>query len=157
MLSLDQALQTSGYCIWEDNKPINWGIFKTTNTAPIDERLSQVWTYLDTLSEKYDFSLVAFEDCQQQQNVQTYHKLSMVKAIILLWCNMNNKTYIIYSPSSWRSACGGSYGRKREEQKQTAINKVKEWYGIEANSDTCDAINIGRAAIIDLGRNQSAF
>lgn len=38
-----------------------------------------------------------------------------------------------------------------------AIKKAKEWYGIDANSDVCDAINIGRAAIIDLDRNQSAF
>lgn len=124
---------------------------------PIDKRLRQVWDYLNALSEKHDFDLIAFEDCQQQQNAQTYHKLSMVKAIILLWCNKNNKTYATYAPSSWRSICGGGYGRKREEQKQAAINKVKEWYGIEADSDTCDAINIGRAAIIDLGRNQSAF
>ena len=157
ILSLDQALQTTGYCIWEDNKPIKWGTFKTTNTFPIDKRLRQIWDFLDDISKIYDFTLIAFEDCQQQQNAQTYHKLSMVKAIILLWCNINNKIFAIYSPSSWRNLCGGGYGRKREEQKEIAINKVKEWYNIDANSDICDAINIGRAAIIDLGYNQSAF
>lgn len=157
MLSLDQALQTTGYCIWENNKPVKWGIFKTTNTAPIDERLRQIWNFLNSLSVKDSMDLIVFEDCQQQQNAQTYHKLSMVKAIILLWCNINNKQYKIYSPSSWRNLCGGNYGRKREEQKITAINKVKEWYNIEANSDICDAINIGKAAIIDLEYSISAF
>ena len=81
----------------------------------------------------------------------------MVKAIILLWCNINNKIYMVYAPSSWRNLCGGGYGRKREEQKQVAINNVKKWYDIDADSDVCDAINIGRAALIDLGRNKSAF
>lgn len=157
ILSLDQALQTSGYCVWEDNQPIDWGIFKTSNTAPIDKRLRQIWDFLDNYPGGADFDLIILEDCQQQQNAQTYHKLSMVKGVILLWCNSAHKEYKIYSPSSWRSICGGGYGRKREEQKQAAIKKVKEWYNIDANSDICDAINIGRAAIIDLGYNQSAF
>lgn len=155
ILSLDQALQVSGYCIWNDDKPIAWGTFKTNNTYPIDKRLRQIWDFLIKINDGID--LLVLEDCQQQQNAQTYHKLSMVKAIILLWCNVYNIEYKIYSPSSWRSICGGGYGRKRDEQKQTAIKKVKEWYDIDANSDVCDAINIGRAAIIDSGRNQSAF
>ena len=155
MLSLDQALQTSGYCIWDNNKPIAWGTFKTNNTYPIDKRLRQVWNYLEKLNN--DIELVVFEDCQQQQNAQTYHKLSMVKAIILLWCNIKGIDYKIYSPSSWRSVCGGGYGRKREEQKAKAVEKVKEWYDIDANSDICDAINIGHAAIKELKSDISAF
>lgn len=157
MLSLDQALQTSGYCIWEDKTPIMWGTFKTTNSAPIDKRLRQIWDNLDKLNADENIDVVAFEDCQQQANAQTYHKLSMVKAIVLLWCNVNYKKYYIFSPSSWRSINGGGYGRKREEQKQAAIQKVKEWYNIEADSDTCDAINIGKAALIDINKNRSAF
>jgi Holliday junction resolvasome RuvABC endonuclease subunit len=148
-ISIDNALKVSGYCVWENKKPLNWGTFKTTNSFPIERRLGEIWEHLNKLYAENEFTHLVFEDCQQQANVQTYHKLSMVKAAILLWCYFNDIPYSIFSPSAWRSTCGGGYGRKREEQKQSAIDKTKEWFNIEADSDTCDAINIGYAYILE--------
>jgi len=27
-ISIDQAAAASGYCVWEDSKPIKWGVIK---------------------------------------------------------------------------------------------------------------------------------
>ena len=70
--------------------------------------------------------MIIFEGIQQQSNVETFRKLAMVQAAILLLCYNLDIKYMIYSPSEWRSMNGGGYGRKREDQKVAAIAKAKE-------------------------------
>ncbi len=144
-LSLDQALVTTGWAIFDNKKLIAYDSFTINGKDPIESRLSSLFKNLTNLHNEYEFDYVVFEDIQQQQNPETYKKLAYVQAIILLWCYYNNMNYTILSPSQWRKMCGGGFGRKREEQKQKAIEFVKEIYGVTVESDIADAICIGKA------------
>ena len=53
----------------------------------------------------------------------------------------NKISYIPIPIDTWRKNVGIK-SRKREEQKQEAINLVKEKYNIEANEDIAEAILI---------------
>ena len=159
VLSLDQAAVTTGWALFENNKLINKGSFTIKKTLPIEVRLWQIQqSLLDVIYKNLNDrnpDIIVFEGIQQQSNVETFRKLAMVQAAILLLCYDLGIKYVIYSPSEWRAINGGGYGRKREEQKNAAILKAKEWYQVEVDSDIADAINIGHAYLINRTNDKS--
>ena len=159
VLSLDQAAVTTGWALFENNKLINKGSFTIKKTLPIEVRLWQIQqSLLDVIYKNLNDrnpDIIVFEGIQQQSNVETFRKLAMVQAAILLLCYDLGIKYVIYSPSEWRAINGGGYGRKREEQKNAAILKAKEWYQVDVDSDIADAINIGHAYLINRTNDKS--
>lgn len=148
ILALDQALGTTGWAVFEDDNLIAANSFTVSKTAPMDRRLLEIYKNITDLYHQYEFEKIYFEDIQLQAgNALTYKHLAYVQSIIILWCGLLNIDYSISSPSHWRKILGGSFGRKRADQKRHAIELVQQWYGVEVSSDIADAICIGRAAI----------
>lgn len=160
-LALDNALVTTGWSVFFDSSLVECGHFTISASKSIEKRLGEYWEQLTNLYNEYEFDYLFFEDCQSQGNAQTYHKLSMVKATILLWCYFNKINYHIMSPSNWRSVLSSKYGLKfgksRAEQKNNAKGLVKRVYQIEPTEDECDAICIGLAGIAERTQPKSAF
>lgn len=162
LLALDQSLNTTGVAIFDDDKLVKYGTFEIKSNQELGKRLTQFLENLDKLSAAYHFDVVAYEDIQLQMgNVETYKKLAYIQAMILFWCEKNEKKLYCLSPSHWRKVLkekyGMSWGRKRAEQKQTAIDFIQEHYEKEVDSDTADAICIGCAANIEINKTESAF
>lgn len=162
LLALDQASRVTGVAIFDDDKLVKYGTFEIKSNQELGKRLTQFLENLDKLYAAYRFDAVAYEDIQLQMgNVDTYKKLSYIQAMILFWCEKNEKNLYCLSPSHWRKVLkekyGMSWGRKRAEQKQTAIDFIQEHYKKEVDSDTADAICIGCAANIEINKNESAF
>lgn len=162
LLALDQASRVTGVAIFDDDKLIKYGTFEIKSNQELGKRLTQFLENLDKLYAAYHFDAVAYEDIQLQMgNVETYKKLAYIQAMILFWCEKNEKKLYCLSPSHWRKVLkekyGMSWGRKRVEQKQTAIDFIQEHYEKEVDSDTADAICIGCAANIEVNKNESAF
>lgn len=163
-LCLDNALAITGWAIYDDNILFDYGTFKTNATDPIDKRLCKIVDFLDTMYNDFHFNMLFFEDCQQQsnRNVQTYHKLSMVKAIILYWCGATNVSYVCSSPSHWRSIlkkddAALQWGRNRVSQKAAAKQWVKNKFKEDVSEDEADAICLGYAGILENSKPKSAF
>lgn len=163
-LSLDQALNTSGWALFDGEKLIQYGTFKTKSTDPIEKRLGQIWAELSMIRNQYGFDYLFFEDIQKQQNAETYKKLAYTQATVLLWCYWSDNisyNYKILSPSHWRSILKEKYkksfGKTRTEQKRAAQQLVKEVCGVSATEDESDAICIGLAGIYEYNKNKSAF
>ena len=162
LLALDQASRVTGVAIFDDDKLIKYGTFEIKSNQELGKRLTQFLENLDKLYAAYHFDAVAYEDIQLQMgNVETYKKLAYIQAMILFWCEKHEKNLYCLSPSHWRKILkdkyGMSWGRKRAEQKQTAIDFIQEHYKKEVDSDTADAICIGCAANIEINKNKSAF
>ena len=162
LLALDQASRVTGVAIFDDDKLVKYGTFEIKSNQELGKRLTQFLENLDKLYAAYHFDAVAYEDIQLQMgNVETYKKLSYIQAMILFWCEKHEKNLYCLSPSHWRKVLkdkyGMSWGRKRAEQKQTAIDFIQEHYEKEVDSDTADAICIGCAANIEINRTESAF
>ncbi len=160
-LALDQALQTTGYAIFEDNKLIKWGTFSTTASDPIEERLFAIQYQITLLNWDYKIDYIFFEDTQKQVNLDTYKRLCYVQSAIMLFCQQQKIKYSVLSPSHWRKVLKDKYkinwGRKREEQKQAALEWVRQEYDGNFTTDSADAICIGRAGILEYNKNKSAF
>ena len=162
LLALDQASRVTGVAIFDDDKLIKYGTFAIKSNQELGKRLTQFLENLDKLYAAYHFDAVAYEDIQLQMgNVETYRRLAYIQAMILFWCEKHEKNLYCLSPSHWRKILkdkyGMSWGRKRVEQKQTAIDFIQEHYKKEVDSDTADAICIGCAANIEINKNESAF
>lgn len=162
LLALDQASRVTGVAIFDDDKLVKYGTFEIKSNQELGKRLTQFLENLDKLYAAYHFDAIAYEDIQLQMgNVETYRKLAYIQAMILFWCEKNEKNLYCLSPSHWRKVLkekhGMSWGRKRVEQKQTAIDFIQEHYKKEVDSDTADAICIGCAANIEINKNESAF
>lgn len=162
LLALDQASRVTGVAIFDDNKLVKYGTFEIKSNQELGKRLTQFLENLDKLYAAYHFDAVTYEDIQLQMgNVETYKKLAYIQAMILFWCEKHEKNLYCLSPSHWRKILkdkyGMSWGRKRAEQKQTAIDFIQEHYKKEVDSDTADAICIGCAANIEINKNESAF
>lgn len=162
LLALDQASRVTGVAIFDDDKLVKYGAFEIKSNQELGKRLTQFLENLDKLYAAYHFDAVAYEDIQLQMgNVETYRRLAYIQAMILFWCEKHEKNLYCLSPSHWRKILkdkyGMSWGRKRAEQKQTAIDFIQEHYKKEVDSDTADAICIGCAANIEINKNKSAF
>lgn len=162
LLALDQASRVTGVAIFDDDKLVKYGTFEIKSNQELGKRLTQFLENLNILYAAYHFDAVAYEDIQLQMgNVETYKKLAYIQAMILFWCEKHEKNLYCLSPSHWRKVLkdkyGISWGRKRAEQKQTAIDFIQEHYEKEVDSDTADAICIGCAANIEINRTESAF
>lgn len=162
LLALDQASRVTGVAIFDDDKLVKYGIFEIKSNQELGKRLTQFLENLDKLYAAYHFDAVAYEDIQLQMgNVETYKKLAYIQAMILFWCEKHEKNLYCLSPSHWRKVLkdkyGMSWGKKRAEQKQTAIDFIQEHYKKEVDSDTADAICIGCTANIEINKTESAF
>ena len=162
ILSLDNALNVSGYAVWYDGNLEEYGTFQTKPSESIEDRLAMIWNELTALCSKYNFSHIFFEDIQQQRgNVDTFKRLAYVQATILLWCQNKGIGYIILSPSHWRKILNNKYGikfgRSRAEQKAAAQQFVQDHFHLSLGEDTCDAICLGTAGWLEYNKNRSAF
>lgn len=157
-LALDQALNVSGWAVFEDGTLVAADTFTISKTAPMNKRLLGMYKNLTDLYYKYEFEKIYFEDIQLQAgNALTYKHLAYAQAAVILWCAHMDMDYDIFAPSHWRKVLGGGFGRKRAEQKRYAIQLVQKWYNIEVSSDIADAICIGRAAIQESREKKVAF
>ena len=161
-LALDQALQTTGWALFNNSKLQKFGKFTIPANKPIEQRLGQYyWKELNELYAEYEFEELFIEDIQYQNNAETYKKLAYVQCCILLWAYFKEIKVKILSPSHWRSLIKDEYkipfGRARQEQKEKAVNFVNNHYNVLASSDEADAICIGCAGLIEQGQNKSAF
>lgn len=160
-LALDQALQTTGWAIFDDLSLITYGHFTISGSKSIEVRLNAIMKELSNLENKFNFQDIFFEDIQSQQNKETYKKLSYVQAAIMIWCYNTEHKFSILSPSHWRSILKEKYkinfGKVRAEQKRAAQQLVRQKFNVEATEDECDAICIGLAGLAEKNKKTSAF
>lgn len=147
-IALDQAAKVSGWTVFDGDKYVESGTFSVPPSKPIGERLATFYKCVTELYSKYEDKRVwlVFEDIQMQKgNVLTYQRLAYIQAALILWCYYHQIPYTVLAPSHWRKILGGGFGRKREEQKQHAIEYVRQKLNKDVSTDEADAICIGLA------------
>lgn len=150
ILSLDQSLNTTGWAIFSENgKLFESGIFTTTKSYKESKKLFELFTFVSDMCGKNEIETIVFEDIQNQCNDNTYKKLAHVQGCLMTYCEIADIDYIIYPSSHWRSVIGGTWGKKRDEQKQQAVYLVSDIFNKDVSSDEADAICIGYAYFLE--------
>lgn len=129
--------------MWENKILIDYGLLESNKKEnnPI-ERMQQMYFLIKDNIIKNEPDFVVIEDVQFQSNYSTYHQLSQLQGVIFSLLYELNIGFTVVSPSAWRKFCEIK-GRKRIEQKESAIQLVKKKYNIETSEDVCESILIG--------------
>jgi hypothetical protein len=83
---------------------------------------------------------VYIEDLSVTRNMKTLKSLSGLLYVIITDLYKQDAIITLLKPTQWRK--GKVEGRTREQLKQSAIQYIKEKYGLYAEEDTAEAIII---------------
>ena len=144
ILALDQATHISGYAIFNNKDLIDYGYFEANSPNDI-ERGVQVKQWMISLIDQFQIDFVGIEGIQYQTaaGVTTFETLARLQGILAATCVEEKVPYKIAPTNTWRVHCGVQ-GRTRPDRKRSMQRLVKEWFGISATEDECDAIGIGK-------------
>ena len=147
ILSFDQSTKVTGYSLYNNSNLINYGTIQSNSTEknPI-ERMKQMYDNIKQCLVKYNPDFVVFENVQFQKNYGTFQQLSQLQGVLMSLLFERNIGFHIIEPTAWKAFCGVK-GRKRQEQKDNAIQLVKDRFKLSVSEDEADAILIGFWAI----------
>lgn len=151
ILALDQATQTTGWCVFDDKNLIAYGKINFTQSDPI-ERISKVRNWLLNMFETWKPDKVALEDIQLQKfsgknghtesAVTTYKTLAQLQGVLATTCFDKGISYSIVHTATWRAHCKIT-AKSRTDQKRAAQIYVAKKYEKNVTQDEADAICIG--------------
>lgn len=154
VISLDQASLTSGWAVFENGTYVDSGVITKDKKIPIIQRVPQMAKAICEKIKESNVDVVIIEGIQNQGSIKTTLDLARLQGGIMMWCEVNQKSLHILSPSEWRSALKFKLGAKtkRDELKVQAENYVSEHYKLDINTDEAESICINVAAhkIFDL-------
>lgn len=144
VIAFDQATKVTGFAIFEDSSLVRYGVLTASGDDPF-ARMHDMYAQIYRLLQEEHPQLVSIEGTQFQKNYKVYSELSQMQGVVFAACFMLGISFRISAPTVWKAYCGVK-GRKREDQKQSAMDIVQS-YGITAPEDACEAILQGKYII----------
>lgn len=154
LLCLDQSTKATGYSVWENKNLVAYGVLKSNpkESNPI-ERMKEQYDLIKHLISVTNPDFVVFENVQYQNNFGTFQQLSQLQGVIMSQLFEKDIGFTIVESTAWKSYCSVR-GRKRAEQKASAIQMVKDKFNIEVSEDEADSIGIGIWAVNNISEKE---
>ena len=151
---IDASTKSTGYSVFDDDNLLECGVIKSNKDT--FERIFDISNNLEVLFDKHNPKIVYIEDVPLSSSVnrRVAENLLLLQGCILRICSIRHIKFIQLEPSNWRRLVGLNSAKKREIQKQSAINLVNRIYSFNyewidkkydektGNSDICEAILI---------------
>ena len=141
ILSIDQSLNCSGYCICESD---NLNLIKCTFYKPkcvkSVEKMYKICVFFNQIIQEENIDLVLLEDVQSQLSIKTFKLLAMLLGALIEVVNENQCEYMIIPPATWRKILNPKKGMKRKELKELSKQYVRDRFNLEVNDDVADSI-----------------
>lgn len=150
VLALDQASHVTGWSIYDGEKLVKYGIFKTKSYTEA-KRINEVKVWLINMINNWKPDFVGLEDIYVQLgpynpdavNVLTFKVLAHLQGVLIDTLVENKIEFEVCSASTWRSHCGVK-GRTKPDKKRSMQIKVKQFFDVNVTDDEADAIGIGK-------------
>lgn len=160
-LSLDASTTSTGYAIFDRGVLLKYGTIRPDGKQPAIKRIEAIYVQLKTFFKQFPIEHVFIEDVPLSAaiNKRVAENLLLLQGSVLSLCLDYDIPFTQLEPSNWRKLCGLNSSRKRDEQKEAAINAVNDKYGFSyrwvdskydsshGDSDVCEAILIGLAGM----------
>ena len=150
-LVFDQATNTTGWAVFDDNKLVKYGAFNTKGSSP-EQKINEMKYWVRDMISSWRADRVVIEDIQLQNfeeenlntiGVTTFKALAHLQGVLIDLFYENKISYKIAHTGTWRKH-NGIKGKSRADKKKSAQLLVKEIYQKEVTQDEADAICIGR-------------
>lgn len=147
----DQAINTSGWAVFDDSQLIKYGSFTTKNDIT-EKKINTVKYWFRDMILAWRADRVVIEDIQLQNfeegnlntiGVTTFKSLAHLQGVLIDICYELKIPYKLAHTGTWRKY-NEVKGKSRSDKKKSAQLIVKEIYNREVTQDEADAICIGR-------------
>ena len=137
-MGIDSSTTSTGWAVIEGEDIVASGVIRPKGETI--ERIIKISRELCQLYNEYKPKEVHIEDLSVTRNMKTLKSLSGLLYVILCDLYQQGAIITLLKPTQWRK--GKIEGRTREQLKQSAIQYIKEKYGLYAEEDTAEAIII---------------
>lgn len=153
-LVLDQATETTGWAIFDNEALVQVGVFNVKN-FDTEFRINKVKHWFLDMCDAWRPDRIVFEDIQLQNfgggnlntiGVTTYKTLAHLQGVLIDTCVERNLPFKLAHTGTWRSY-NEIKGKTRADKKRSAQILVKQIYNRDVTQDEADAICIGRYGI----------
>ena len=152
-LGIDPGSKITGYGLVGKDGPrlrlINAGQIKTSQRAPLPERLNQIYIRLQEVISEYSPDEVAVEDIFYAKNVRSAIRLGHVRGVALLAAAAADLPVYEYPAATIKMAVVG-YGQANKEQVNLMVKHILN-VDMDLSTDTSDAL---ATAICHINQNQ---
>jgi len=144
VLGFDNATKMMGVSVFDDGELVFYTVFNFNNKL-LEKRLLQIFDILnDYILPEWEPDYVFVEDIQMQRlQYVAFKALGMLLGVITISLEHHEIPYTVVGSKVWRADFLVK-GRSREEQKNHAIEIVKNMYNLEVSDDAAEAILIGK-------------
>jgi len=143
ILGIDPSLKATGYGIIDQNKEglsvVKYGVIKTSQKAPLFQRLHKIKEELDSLIKTFRPDEIAIENLFYARNVKTAITLGQVRGAALIAVASNQCSLHEYSALEIKKAVTG-YGRADKNQVQTMVKALLHLQEEKIEEDASDAL-----------------
>lgn len=139
LLSLDQATHNTGYAIFEDGNLLTYGVIQAEGKDCTD-RIMNTCDKVADMVLMYGIEEAVIEGIEYRNNMKTYAQLANLQGALFRVFHESRIGVDVLSPATWRSAVGIHPAKKREVQKQAAMDLVHDMLGRAVSDDEADAI-----------------
>ena len=145
-LGIDPGFARCGYAFIESKnsvyKIVNSGLIETFSNQEYNQRLSFIYTELDTLIKEYKPNNAAIEELFFSKNTKTAIKVAEARGVIILALTLNNIDFTEYKPKEVKSQITGN-GNSNKDAMMKMVNLFTGSNIIQ--DDTADAVAIALA------------
>jgi hypothetical protein len=153
-LVFDQAVNTTGWAVFDDNSLIKYGSFSSEGKSS-EAKINYVKIRVRDMIQNWRADRVVLEDIQLQSfgdetvntiGVTTFKSLAWLQGVLLDLLYEMEMEYKLAHTGTWRKYCGIK-GKSRADKKKSAQLLVQDFYSKRVTQDEADAICIGRYGI----------
>lgn len=149
LMGIDSSTKASGISVYTNGALTDMKLIRA-NESDSEARMKNMIEQIYGAIRYYKPDIIVIETPTVTRNAKGARELTTVFGAIYGFAVDNNIFFMHYRPSEWRSKVRNaeeSVPRKRAEQKQWAIDKVKNEYDVDVSDDVAEAILIGEAYI----------
>lgn len=150
LVSIDQATNDAGIAVFDDGNLVyasKRAFYGDLVTRYVDFAKFLVHEVINNWKPDE----LVFEDIQYQHNVMTFKVLGGLWGVCVMLAETNKIPHDTIANKVWQSTFNIK-GTTRHQQKQAAIAKVEELFGIKVNNDIADAVLLGYHKVLQKGQ-----
>ncbi len=143
ILGLDPGIAIVGWGVIDSEnfkyKTVAYDSIMTAAGLPVEERLSQIYSSLSEIMEKYRPDVMAVEELFWNTNQKTGIVVAEARGVILLCAKQHGIPIVEYTPLQVKQAVVG-YGRAEKRQVITMVTALLKLEKPPKPDDTADAL-----------------
>jgi crossover junction endodeoxyribonuclease RuvC len=154
IIGIDPGVATTGWAIVDlidgDLTAVDYGVIETVKTLSLSERLSEIYTDLLSLIEKYNPEYAGVEQLLFCNNAKTAIAVGEARGVVLLALQQSGIKFIECTPLQMKQSITG-YGKADKKQVQENIKRIFNLEEIPKPDDAADALGMAITALGMIG------